>query len=74
MKNMIAIALATLLLTGCASNHKNGDCITEVEGTCLLVYVDGESVPSGDVDMRFTGLKSVNGELSGTVRTKSNSW
>lgn len=74
MKKLIALFVIASALTGCAANHKNGDCITAVGGTCVLTYMDGESVPSGDVDMRYTGLVKSGNEISGTVSTKTKSW
>lgn len=74
MKKLIALIVIASALTGCASHHENGDCITAVDGACVLTYMDGESVPSGDVDMRYTGLEKSGNEIYGTVSTKARNW
>lgn len=72
MKNVIiaiVIAAATTL-TGCAVNHVDGSCATNVEGTCVAEWQNNQIVGVGSVDMKFNGLKKVNGEISGDVTTK----
>ncbi|QNR53545.1 lipoprotein [Escherichia phage vB_EcoS_bov15_1] len=73
MKTLIVIC--SVLLSGCAVERNNGDCITVAYGSCMLRYVDGQKVPAGDVDMRFTGLSAdSDGNFSGTVSVKSREW
>lgn len=69
------IALSALILAGCAADHSDGVCKTAVDGACMQVYMNGVAVPSGDVDMRFTGIKMVAPhEISGTVSTTAREW
>jgi hypothetical protein len=73
MKTLIMIC--AVLLSGCAAERNNGDCITVVHGSCMLRYVDGQKVAAGDIDMRYTGLSAdADGNFSGTVSVKSREW
>lgn len=74
MKTLLSI-LVVAMLSGCAVERHNGDCVTYVAGSCMLRYVDGQKVAAGDIDMRFTGLSAdSDGNFSGTVSVKSREW
>lgn len=76
MKKLIAVLIATVALTGCANNIKNGDCVTYAYGSCMLRFVDGNKVPAGEIDMRFNGLSADDdqGNFSGKVSIKTKEW
>lgn len=78
MRNFkIAVLAVAALLAGCSNTpRENGVCATYVEGACLLKWVDGQKVPSGEVDMRFLGLSSDDsqGNFSGKVSVKVKEW
>lgn len=74
MKKLILIAVA-LAVTGCSNSHKDGTCAIYVYGSCMAKYINGEKIPSGDVDIRFNGLQSdSDGNFSGKVSVKSREW
>ncbi|ATN48468.1 hypothetical protein phi2457T_0048 [Shigella phage phi2457T] len=76
MKKLITIIAAAFILTGCAQNLKNGDCVTYAYGSCMMRFVDGQKVPAGEIDMRFKGLSSDDdqGNFSGKVSIKTKEW
>ncbi|HBY2480519.1 lipoprotein [Klebsiella michiganensis] len=75
MKKIIAVIILALALTGCSTPQTNGTCALMAHGVCLSTWVDGEQVPSGEVDVRFDGLKMQGKELTGTVKVhKSKQW
>lgn len=75
MKKLIAVLIATVALTGCANSHKDGTCAIYVYGSCMAKYINGEKIPSGDIDIRFNGLQSDSvGNFSGKVSVKSREW
>lgn len=74
MKKLILVALAVISLAGCATSHKDGTCKTYVDGACMMVYKNNVGVPSGDIDMRFTGLVREGAEIHGTVSSKARNW
>ncbi|MDA8518979.1 hypothetical protein [Citrobacter sp. Igbk 16] len=58
MKKILAtiILASSVLLSGCAP-QKNGVCATQAHGYCLLTWIDGKKVPSGEIDVRYAGMK-----------------
>lgn len=75
MKKLIAVLIAAIALTGCANNHKDGTCAVYSYGACMAKYINGENVPSGEVDIRFKGLHAdSDGNFSGKVSVKSREW
>nr|WP_179185756.1 membrane lipoprotein lipid attachment site-containing protein [Klebsiella pneumoniae] len=76
MKKIFASIVLVLTLSGCSNSPKpNGTCALSSHGVCLLTWVDGEQVPSGEIDLRYGGLQKNGKEISGTVNVhKTKQW
>ena len=76
--SLLCIFLVCVALTGCVQSRPDGWCVVSVNGACLSTVKEGKPVASGDVDMRYAGIKCVTGwdskECSGSVETTVREW
>lgn len=59
--SLICIFLVCIALTGCVQSRPDGWCAVAVEGVCVSRWHKGEKVPSGEIDMRYSGISCLNG-------------
>lgn len=59
--SLICIFIVCVALTGCVQSRPDGWCAVAVEGICVSRWHKGEKVPSGEIDMRYSGISCLNG-------------
>lgn len=76
MKKLMLV-VAALVLVGCSNTPmRDGSCATLSYGVCLAKWHNGVVVPSGEIDMRYSGLagSDADGNFSGTVSVSGKEW
>lgn len=59
--SLICIFLVCVALTGCVQSRPDGWCAVAVDGICVSRWHKGEKIPSGEIDMRYSGTSCLNG-------------